>query len=381
MPVTKVRRANGRVGYEFADDAGEEVLLVSEFLRYLENGGKSPNTIKAYAHDLQYLVRFCEREGITFDQFRPRHSVAFLEYLRTDATRAARGIAKPGARRPVRLDDSSVSRAFSTVSSFYEFLIVSEMFEAENPVLVTEGPSKGAKGRKPALGGSSRQKPIRRRIRVRSTQRVPRPMAREDVESFLATLTTLRDRAIFLLCVNGGLRPAEALTLRLSDIQYGQRRVIIRFVDEDPRGLRTKSRVERIIDLYDPYTLPALSAYVMHERPQGATTDLVFLLGRNGKRRLEPVSYDAINRLFARRLDALGLRTPWTTPHALRHTHATELFENGMRDMTLQKRLGHASTESTKIYTRVSDKTVRDDYQAALRAMQEKERRDDGSAQ
>ena len=89
------------------------------------------------------------------------------------------------------------------------------------------------------------------------------------------------------------------------------------------------------------------------------------------------MTYDAINRLFARRLDALGIRTPWTTPHALRHTHATELFENGMRDMTLQKRLGNASTESTKIYTRVSDKSVRDDYQAALRAMQDKERRDD----
>ena len=276
MPVSKVRRADGRIAYEFTDDAGHEVLMVSEFLRYLENGGKSPNTIKAYAHDLQYLVRFCARDGITFDEFRPRHSIAFLEYLWTDATRAARGKALPGTRRPVRLDDASVSRAFSTVSSFYEFLIVSEMFDAENPVLVTEGPSKGAKGRKPALGGSSRQKPIRRRIRVRSAQRVPRPMAREDVERFLASLTTLRDRAIFLLCVNGGLRPAEALTLRLSDIQYGQRRVIIRFVENDPRGLRTKSRVERIVDLHDPFTLPALSAYVMHERPRARRRMLSF---------------------------------------------------------------------------------------------------------
>ena len=95
MPVSKVRRADGRIAYEFTDDAGHEVLMVSEFLRYLENGGKSPNTIKAYAHDLQYLVRFCARDGITFDEFRPRHSIAFLEYLRTDATRAARGKALP----------------------------------------------------------------------------------------------------------------------------------------------------------------------------------------------------------------------------------------------------------------------------------------------
>ena len=54
------------------------------------------------------------------------------------------------------------------------------------------------------------------------------------------------------------------------------------------------------------------------------------------------------------------------TPHALRHTHATRMFEKGMRELTLQKRLGHASPESTRIYTQVSDPMVVEEYRRAL---------------
>ena len=60
----------------------------------------------------------------------------------------------------------------------------------------------------------------------------------------------------------------------------------------------------------------------MHERPLEATSPFVFLAGL-GRQRCEPLSYDALVKLFSRRMSALGLRTPETTPHALRHTHAT----------------------------------------------------------
>jgi integrase len=47
-------------------------------------------------------------------------------------------------------------------------------------------------------------------------------------------------------------------------------------------------------------------------------------------------------------------------------TYATYMFENGMRELTLQKRLGHASPESTRIYTQVSDPTLVAEYRRAL---------------
>jgi integrase/recombinase XerD len=378
MPVRAVLN-HGHRTHELVDQEGNGVELVNAFLSFVADTGKSPNTVRAYAYDLQYLLWFLAGEGLLFTDFRPRHTPALVKYLRNDASRRARSGVRPEAamagRTPRMLSDATVSRVLAAVSAFYEFLIVSEFYESENPVLVVQGTAVGQGKRRPALGTMSRQVPVRRRVRIRTTQRLPRPMAREDVERFVASLRTRRDRAIFLLCVNGGLRPSEVLTLRLSAIQYGLRRVTIRVANDDPRGLRTKSLEERIVDLHDGDTLRAVSDYVMHERPKDATTDIVFLVGRNGARRLEPLSYAALNRLFARHLSALGLRTPWTTPHALRHSHATEMFEGGMRDMTLQKRLGHASPASTKIYTRVGDREVRDDYTAALRSIEDQKGR------
>ncbi|BAH55974.1 putative transposase [Rhodococcus opacus RKJ300 = JCM 13270] len=57
----------------------------------------------------------------------------------------------------------------------------------------------------------------------------------------------------------------------------------------------------------------------------------------------------------------------WTKPQTPCGTHATAMWEAGMRELALQRRLGHASPESTRIDTRVSDQQVRDEYAAALR--------------
>jgi integrase/recombinase XerD len=92
----------------------------------------------------------------------------------------------------------------------------------------------------------------------------------------------------------------------------------------------------------------------------------VFLVGGNRPRRCEPLGYDAVVRLFSRHMEALGIRAPDKTPHALRHTHATAMWEGGMRELTLQKRLGHASPDSTAVYTRISDDAVLADYVRAL---------------
>ncbi len=135
--------------------------------------------------------------------------------------------------------------------------------------------------------------------------------------------------------------------------------------------MRTKSRRERVVDLHEPEALQAVSAYVMQERPRDANAPHVFLVGGHGVRRHEPLGYAALVKLFARRCACLGIREPWLTPHALRHTHATRLWEGGMRELALQKRLGHASPESTRLYTRVSDPQVVVEYRHALGAREE----------
>jgi integrase len=188
----------------------------------------------------------------------------------------------------------------------------------------------------------------------------------EQTDRLLASLRLKRDKAMLLLMLHGGLRPGEVLNLQLEDISYARKRVIIRYRTDHPKGARTKSRTERVVDLLQAETLQTVSDYVMHERPSDSSSPYVFLVGGRGKRRDEPLGYPALVKLFERRCERLGIRTPWITPHALRHTHATRMFEGGMRDLTLQKRLGHASPASTRIYTDVSDATAVAEYRQAL---------------
>lgn len=98
-----------------------------------------------------------------------------------------------------------------------------------------------------------------------------------------------------------------------------------------------------------PRAIRNASAYVMNERSQDTDSRLVFLIGGRGTRRLEPLGYDGLVRMFSRACARAGIREPWVTPHALRRTHATRMWEGGMRELTLQKRLGHASPESTRL--------------------------------
>ena len=105
-------------------------------------------------------------------------------------------------------------------------------------------------------------------LRVHTAQRLPRPLSDGHVAALLNACKTQRDRAMFLLMLHGGLRPGEVLNLHLEDIQYGRRRVVVRHRTDHPKGARTKSRTERLVDLHDSVTLAALSAYVIGERPK-----------------------------------------------------------------------------------------------------------------
>lgn len=254
------------------------------------------------------------------------------------------------------------------VDAFYRWAIFTGAFSGPNPIVRKQDRTswRVSDRHKPFLAGISRQKPEIRELRLKTVQRLPRPMSQHQVEGLLAATRNLRDRSLILLMLNGGLRPGEVLGLQLTDVSYGRRRIFVRCRDDHPKGARSKSRVERVVDLHDGETLETLNTYVMHERPLDAEAPFVFLVGGGGVNRRDPLSYSALARLFARACDRAGIREQWMTPHALRHTHATRMWEAGMRELTLQKRLGHASPESTRIYTRVSDAVVVTEYRQAL---------------
>ena len=150
-------------------------------------------------------------------------------------------------------------------------------------------------------------RPVRRMMRLRRIQRVPRPLSETQVEQLLAATAGARDRAILLLMLQGGLRPGEVLNLHLEDVQYGRRRVVVRNRTDHPKGVRSKARSERIVDLHEPETLAAVSAYVMGERPPDATASQLVLIGGDGAQRGEPLGYSGLAKWFRRCCRRAGL--------------------------------------------------------------------------
>jgi integrase len=355
--------------------------VVSQFLAHLAARGCSPNTIVSYAYDLRHLWRFLTERALAWDEFRPRHAIQLLEYLRALPSRRPRqryvlAVATIDADGPAtKLAATTVNRALAAVSSFYEYVILAGRLERANPIEKRPDPARARvlERHRPFMDGASRQRPIRRSVRVKTVQRLPRPLDDGQVEALLAHMRCLRDRALVLLMLQGGLRPGEALGLHLEDVAYGRRRVVVRHRDDHPKGVRAKSRYERVVDLHEPEALAEVSAYVLGERPADADSPLVFLVGGRGRGRLGPLGYDGLVRMFTRACQRAGIREPWVTPHTLRHTHATRMWEGGMRELTLQKRLGHASPESTRIYTQVSDPVVVGEYRRALGRMDDAE--------
>jgi integrase/recombinase XerD len=369
-----VRRASGgrTVVTSVKDSLSAEP--VCKFLAYLEAKGYSPNTVLAYAHDVIHLWTFFSSQGIDWTEFSTEHSIDFLLYLRSAPSKrkhrdwTIRLATQDGVAVPAGRSAATINRALVAVSAFYDWAIFIGAFPGANPIAKIEDRTswRTTDRHRPFLTGISPQKPEVRELRLKTVRRLPRPMNDLQIAKLSSALRNLRDQSLIMLMLNAGLRPGEALGLHLADINYGRRRVFVRCRDDHPKGARSKSRTERAVDLHDGGTLETLNAYVMGERPAEATSPFVFLLGGVGKHREEPLSYAGLARMFARACERADIREPWMTPHALRHTHATRMWEAGMRELTLQRRLGHASPESTRIYTRVSDAVVVAEYRRAL---------------
>jgi len=151
------------------------------------------------------------------------------------------------------------------------------------------------------------------------------------------------------LLASSGLRPNEALRLRISDVK----------LDADPPLLYvmlTKFRKSRLVPLH-PSTAQALRSYAHQRRRRASQRCDRFFISRRG----EPVTYEAASRTFLRLARRLGIRGPvgrGASLHGLRHTFAvrrmTAWYREGVdvraRLPELSVYLGHVRPEDTYCY-------------------------------
>ena len=273
----------------------------------------SENTVRAYRQDLASFSAWARREGVAPLSLTHRELRGYLSEL------ARAGYAP-----------TTVSRHLSALRGLYRWMLHEGRCASASVAAVSS----------PKL-----------------SKTLPRTMSDADVGALLEacrgeTAVDLRDRMLIELLYATGARISEAAGLRTRDVDFAQRQV----------SLFGKGSKERIVPLYDR-ALDSVSAYLERGRPElvrcGRPTDALFLSTRGN-----PMSADALRARFERRAAEAGL-DPSLTPHAMRHTFATELLTGGADLRSVQELLGHESLSTTQIYTHLSVDRLRDAARAA----------------
>jgi integrase len=303
------------------DDHGP-LKPVERFLGYLTSAGKSPNTVKAYAHDLKDWYTYLAGHELDWRAATLEDVAGFVAWLRLPPGARGGNVALlPTAGH--HCSPASVNRKIAALTSFCEF-------HARHGVplaglLVTMQPA-GRRG-----GAATSYKPFLHHITKSGPQRrqtiklaVPRPHPRvldaEQAQAILDACDHLRDRFLFALLLDTGVRIGEALGLRHEDIDIAGRTVTVTPRPNDNRA-RAKAGISRTI----PASAELMRLYADYlTREYGSLdSDYVFInlwaepVGR-------PMTYAAAYDLVLRLRRRTGIEVE---PYQFRHTYATWLFQ------------------------------------------------------
>lgn len=194
---------------------------------------------------------------------------------------------------------------------------------------------------------------------LRPGQSLPKALRIDQVTAMLAAAQKhagaigLRDTALLELLYGTGGRITEIVSLVPDNMELD--------TDFPHVKLFGKGRKERIVPL-GQYAIDALSRYMQHGRPElaakGRGSHALFL-----NKRGRPLSRQSAWEIVSLVAREAGLDED-VSPHMLRHSFATHLLEGGASIRDVQELLGHASVNTTQIYTKVSIATLREVHAA-----------------
>ena len=183
------------------------------------------------------------------------------------------------------------------------------------------------------------------------TKKLPNVLTVEEVTKLLDISGNspfdLRNKCMLELMYGTGLRISELLSLTINDIDTIN--CTVRCVGKGDK--------ERIVPIND-YIIESLNKYlnVRGELLKHKTTKELFL-NRSGDKLTRKGFFKILKKLLLEK----GLNTN-VSPHTLRHSFATHLLEYGADLRVIQEMLGHSDISTTRIYTHITNKKVREDY-------------------
>jgi integrase/recombinase XerD len=186
----------------------------------------------------------------------------------------------------------------------------------------------------------------RRLTVVRQPRRLPAVLSVEEVALLLQTAPGPKYKAALATAYGAGLRVSEVVALKVGDVD--SERMLLRVE-------RGKGRKDRHAML-SPQLLELLRAWWREGQRLGALLPRGWLFpGRNP---VEPLSTRQLNRAVHAAAEAAGIKKR-VSPHTLRHSFATHLLEQDTDIRVIQVLLGHAKLDTTALYTRVANTTIR----------------------
>ena len=159
---------------------------------------------------------------------------------------------------------------------------------------------------------------------------------------------SLRDKAILEMLFSTGLRVSELCSLD-TDLDLSR----------DDFSVRGKGDKVRVVFISEA-AKDAVRAYLKARKDMEPALFVSVPRARDAKKRvptrLTPRSIELLMKTYAAKA---GI-TKKVTPHVMRHSFATDLLSNGADIRSVQQLLGHASINTTQIYTHVTDSRLRE---------------------
>ena len=175
---------------------------------------------------------------------------------------------------------------------------------------------------------------------------LPRHLPWDQVQKLIGSIDAsdavgMRDKAALLLIATLGLRNQEACRLQISDISWRTAEI---------RVTETKTRRERSLPLPQEVG-EAIANYILKGRPR---LDLPYFFLHHRAPQGPLTTSHGIGNIVRKHLLRTGISTPSHGAHLLRHSLATRMVNQGVSIKGIADVLGHASIDTTAIYTKVN---------------------------